>query len=226
MSPYKVAVIGAHGKVGKLIISKLSQRKSEFSPIAILRSQEQTQEPTYKNVETRILDVTGSVSKLSEGLKGQDAVIFSAGAGGKGLDKTFAIDLDGAVKVTEACALANIERFVIVSAIGADNREFWYERVPQLRSYYIAKKYADSEIRRTNLKYTILQPGNLVDDGETGKLARNVSDKELDSLPSNKIYRADVAEVAIQVLKDPRTIRKTLTLVNGDLPIKEYLDSF
>ncbi|CCE81386.1 Piso0_001286 [Millerozyma farinosa CBS 7064] len=225
MSPYKVAVIGAHGKVGKLIISKLSQRKSEFSPLAILRSQEQTQEPTYKDVETRILDVTGSVNKLSEGLKGQDAVIFSAGAGGKGLDKTFAVDLDGAVKVTEACALANIERFVIVSAIGVDNREYWYDRMPQLRSYCIAKKYADSEIRRTNLKYTILQPGHLVDDGETGKLARNVSDRELDSLVSDKIYRADVAEVAIQVLKDPRTIRKTLTLVNGDLPIKDYLDS-
>lgn len=221
-----VAIFGAHGRVGKLIVGKIKEGYlGKITPLAILRSEEQKEEPLYKGINTSITSLTESVGKLTELLKGQDAVIFSAGAGGKGLDKTFAVDLDGAVKVMEASKNAGVRRFIMVSAIAAEDNDFWYDRVPQLRSYYIAKKYADRELRRTDLNYTILQPGNLADDGETGSLAYNFTTSELSKLqfPELKIFRADVAQFAINILQDDRTYGKTLTLLNGHRSFGEYL---
>ena len=222
----KVAICGAHGRVGKLIVQKICQEYADkVIPLAILRSEEQKEEPLYKGVNTSIASLTESVEKLTEVLRGQDVVIFSAGAGGKGLDKTFAVDLDGAVKVMEASKIAGVNRFIMVSAIAAEDRDFWYDRIPALRSYYIAKKYADRELRRTDLNYTILQPGSLEDDGETRSLAHNFTASELSrlELPAMKIFRADVAQFAIEILRDPRSYRKTLTLLNGDRSFDEYL---
>lgn len=222
----KVAIFGAHGRVGKLIVQKICQGYADkVIPLAILRSEEQKEEPSYKGVNTSIASLTESVDKLTEVLRGQDVVIFSAGAGGKGLDKTFAVDLDGAVKVMEASKIAGVNRFIMVSAIAAEDRDFWYDRIPALRSYYIAKKYADRELRRTDLNYTILQPGNLADDGETRSLAYNFTASELSrlELPAMKIFRADVAQFAIEILRDPRSYRKTLTLLNGHRSFDEYL---
>ena len=222
----KVAIFGAHGRVGKLIVQKIRQSYADkITPLAILRSEQQKEEPLYKGLNTSITSLTEGVGKLTEILKGQDAVVLSAGAGGKGLDKTFAVDLDGAVKVMEASKNAGVQRFIMVSAIAAEERDFWYDRIPALRSYYIAKKYADRELRSTDLNYTILQPGNLADDGETGKLAYNFTGSELSRLefPVMKIFRADVAQFAIDILQDPRSYRQTLTLLNGHRSFDEYL---
>jgi hypothetical protein len=46
------------------------------------------------------------------------------------------VDLDGAVKTMEACEQAGIQRFIMVSALQAHNREKWAQSI---KPYYAAK---------------------------------------------------------------------------------------
>ena len=61
-----------------------------------------------------------------------DAVVFSAGAGGKGgKDRTQAVDYEGALKVFDAMESGNIKRLLYVGAVDVRSREKgwpeWYD---------------------------------------------------------------------------------------------------
>ncbi|AOA61083.1 hypothetical protein PP7435_CHR1-1516 [Komagataella phaffii CBS 7435] len=219
----KVAIFGAHGKVAQLLISKLGS--SKYEPLALVRKQEQVDDFIAGGVDAKLISLEDdTLGKIAEAIKGCSAVVFSAGAGGKGgADRTVAVDLDSAVKAMEATELNNIKRFIMVSAIGADDRDFWYWNIPSLRTYYICKKYADRELRRTNLDWTILQPGALKDIPEKGSLQPENEIFQTKTYETVGISRADVAEVILQSLEHPSTIHKTLTLINGDVPIQKWI---
>lgn len=126
MSPMKVAVVGASGKVGRLLINQLKANDSFSTPLAIVRTQDQVN--YFKNevgVDASLTDIeNASVSEITDAIKAYDAVVFSAGAGGKGMERIFTVDLDGCIKVVEACEKAGIKRFVVVSALKAEDRDF------------------------------------------------------------------------------------------------------
>lgn len=216
----KVAVVGANGKVARRLINKLHNLPDKFEPLAIIRNKDQVKQFSDIGVKSKVVSLEEPVLNIAGALEGANAVVFSAGAGGKGLDKTFSIDLDGAVKVFEAAEKVGIKRIVLVSAIKAEDRDFWYDN--ELRSYYIAKKYADRELRRTKLDWTILQPGYLSDGEGTGKVTEEIGNKKLADL---QIDREDVAQVIVDSLQEPNTIHKTITLVKGQTPIKQFLSS-
>jgi hypothetical protein len=68
---------------------------------------------------------SADVTTIANALPGADAVVFTAGARGKDLDKTSAIDLDAAVvKEWKSSVNANVKRYIMVLAYGADEREF------------------------------------------------------------------------------------------------------
>ncbi|CCH45643.1 hypothetical protein BN7_5228 [Wickerhamomyces ciferrii] len=223
----KIAVIGANGKVATQLIKKLANLKTEFEPIAFIRNSSQGSKFDDLGVKysTDIDLVNSNLSKITESLKGFDAVIFSAGAGGKGLDNTFAVDLDGAVRVSEAVKLAKVKRFILVSAIKSQDRDFWWDN--SLRSYYIAKKYADEIISRDDdLNWTIFQPGYLTDDEGKGKVedptkVNGIADKIDEKNVKISIPRQDVAQAIIESLRDESTIKKFIPLVEGQFDIKD-----
>ena len=71
-------------------------------------------------------------------IKNHDAVVFTVGSAGKNL---LQVDLDAAVKTFEAMVEANVRRFIIISAIRAEDRDFGAKS--GIRNYFIAKHYAD-----------------------------------------------------------------------------------
>lgn len=220
----RVAVIGANGKIGRIVCKKLRDL-SDFEPIAFVREEDQLEfftktagiEATLTSVETTNAD---ELAEAFTQLK-IEAVVFTAGAGGKSIERIFTVDLDGCCKVAEACEQAKISRIVVVSAIKAENRNFWFDTA--LRNYYIAKRAADHFVRGTELDYTILQPGMLKSEEATGKLCT------LDLLEtcSENFYavdREDVAEFIVKILQHPKgTIRKTIPLANGGLGIDDFI---
>ncbi|CDO94894.1 unnamed protein product [Kluyveromyces dobzhanskii CBS 2104] len=220
----KVAVIGANGKVGRLVCDKL-KKVEDYDPVAFVRSEEQSK--YFKEdvgIDASLTSIEEStVAQIAQAFKDHDieAVVFSAGAGGKDIERIFTVDLDGCCKVVDACEEAGVSRFIEVSAINAEERTFWYHTA--LRNYYIAKKSADHYIRGTNLEYTILQPGMLVTGKETGKLVT------LDLLETKKdsfyaIDRDDLAEVIVKIVQHSKgTIRRTIPLANGGLDIDDFL---
>ena len=100
-----------------------------------------------QGVDARLLDLEGPVNDIEKAFEDIDAVIFTAGSGGAtGDDKTLMVDLDGAVKTMEAAHAVAADRFILVSALQAHNREHWNE---DLLPYYVAKHYADKELMRS-----------------------------------------------------------------------------
>lgn len=226
MSGLKVAIIGANGKIGRLLINILKQDKANFdTPLAIVRNSEQ--QDYFINeikVNASLTSIEhATVKEIVDAIKGYDAVVFSAGAGGKGVERIFTVDLDGCCKAIEACQLANVKRFIVVSALKAEDRDFWWS-IPSLREYYIAKRAADHDVRLSGLNYTILQPGWLLDSNGTQKFASlNQVDKMVE-MGEKTVAREDVALfIKEALLHENETKEKTIPLLNGDIPINEFI---
>ncbi|SCU94439.1 LAFA_0F21836g1_1 [Lachancea sp. 'fantastica'] len=219
----KVAIVGANGRVGRHIC-KILKASDDFSPLAIVRSEEQRD--YFKkdlSIEASLTSIEdSSVDQIGKAFEGCGAVVWTAGAGGKGVDRILTVDLDGSLKVMEACKKYNIPRLIMVSAINAENREFWWNTA--LKLYYIAKRTADIVLRSSDLEYTILQPGSLGDGPAKGKLTApdQIQTKKKDFYA---IEREDVAQFVLVVLQNPeKTSRKTIELANGDISFEEFLN--
>ncbi|WP_427910788.1 SDR family oxidoreductase [Pediococcus parvulus] len=205
----KVFVIGAHGQIGKLLVAQLLDRGDEV--VAGIRDAKQRDFFEDQGAATQLFDLTEQPDEMAKVLAGVDAVVFSAGSGGKtGDDQTLLIDLDGAVKSMEATQKAGIKRFVIVSAMNAEDRTRW----TAIQPYYVAKHYADLYLKdETSLDYTIIKPGVLTNDaGKVGLILDQTK---------GKIAREDVAETIVSALHNDNTIKKEFAISEGETPINE-----
>jgi uncharacterized protein YbjT (DUF2867 family) len=209
----KVLVIGAHGKVAQHLIPKLVKA----GHIVYGGIHNPAQDATLTNLGATPVpfDLLGPVDNMVPVLQTVDAVVFSAGAGGRGYDQTILIDLDGAVKSMEAAKSAGVKRYVMVSSAASNNRATWGTAI---RPYMAAKFYADRELVRSGLNETIIRPGRLTDDPETGLYQRGISPTATD------ITRGDVAQFITAVLADPATIHQAYDIVNGQQNIAELLN--
>ncbi|MQS75411.1 SDR family oxidoreductase [Companilactobacillus halodurans] len=211
----KVLIIGAHGKVGRLLVNELQSNKIDF--VAGLRSQDQIKTYEAEGFATQHIDLTASKGDIMQSIaySGADTVVFSAGAGGASDALTIEIDLDGAIKTMAASQELGIKRYIMVSAIYSDDPSKW--EATGIRPYYIAKHYADKYLRGTDLDYTIIHPGTLTEDEATGKV-RIQSNYE-----GGSIARADVAKVIAEALETPSTIKKDINIVSGNEDITDAI---
>lgn len=217
----KVLIIGAHGKVGQRIVKAMSASE-DFEPTAFIRKEEQ--QPIFEemSVNTVVESLENTPEAIGEVIKNYDAVVFSAGSGGKtGDDKTIEIDLDGAIKSINQADKHGVKRFVMISASHSDDRSYW-GKVDGMKPYYTAKHYADLELKRSTLDYTILRPVTLTDDDEAGKVIMTSNPDKVNS----KIPRQAVAETVLEVLKDSKTYGKVIEMSKGDDEIAEALAKF
>jgi uncharacterized protein YbjT (DUF2867 family) len=126
------------------------------------------------------------------------------------------VDYGGAVKLIEACTRAGVDRYVMVSARGAD------ADAPDdggFGTYLKAKGKADAELQASGLRYTILRPVGLTDDPATGAISTE-PDSGAETIP-----RADVAAVIVAVLDEPRTAGLTVVLRSGSEPVAAAIES-
>ena len=214
----KVLVVGANGKVARHF-AEIVKDHENIQETAMIRKAEQESFFSERGIETVLLDLTkNSIDELAEAARGMDAVIFSAGAGGKGLDKTVKIDLDGAIKVMTAAEQAGVKRFVMVSTFRTGREEM--EKENSLQVYTIAKNYADEWLKnRTELDWTIVHPGILVDESGTGNIKVG-TDFEINEIP-----REDVARTLVAVLENDNTIKKEFEVLAGDKAVNDAVKS-
>ncbi|WP_137596885.1 SDR family oxidoreductase [Paucilactobacillus kaifaensis] len=212
----KILVIGAHGNVGQKLIRILSAQGDQV--LAGVRDPAQLADLHDENIIPTKFDLEQLPDTLAQKMIGIDAIVFTAGSGGKtGADKTMLVDLDGAVKSMQAAQIAGVQRFVIVSALYTDDRQKW---VGDMRPYYAAKYYADQWlINQTNLNYTIVRPGGLTNDAGTGLVQ---IDAEQDVAGS--VAREDVAKVVAASLHNSKTAKRVFNLISGEKSIDEALN--
>ncbi|ALX49612.1 SDR family oxidoreductase [Lentibacillus amyloliquefaciens] len=211
----KVLVVGANGQIGQHIVKQL-HNNDKHTVRAMVRKEEQAEELKKNGVDAVIANLEGSKKSIVKAAKGCEAVVFTAGSGGStGADKTLLIDLDGAVKSIEAAEEAGVDRFVMVSALQANNREKWNEKI---KHYYAAKHYADRMLALSNLNYTVVRPGGLLTEEGTGNVTVAENLDERGSVP-----REDVARAVIVSLTEENTYKRGYDLVSGDTAIADAL---
>ncbi|TWK83357.1 putative sugar epimerase YhfK [Bacillus paralicheniformis] len=212
----KVFVVGANGQIGRRLTKSLNE-SDEHQVRAMVRNEEQAQALKQSGIETALANLEGTVESIAEAAKGCDAIVFTAGSGGKtGADKTLLVDLDGAVKTIEAAEKAGIRRFIMVSTLQAHRRENWSEA---LKPYYVAKHYADRILEGSGLNYTIIRLGGLLNEPGTGRV------KAAENLERRTIPREDVADTILAALAEEHTFRRSFDLVSGDQTPAEALKS-
>ncbi len=92
----KVLIIGANGKIGRILTSRLSE--SGFPVVAMVRDRNGCS--FHSSVEVVEADLEGDIHSAMQGC---GTVVFTAGSGAKtGLDKTLLVDLWGASKAIDA----------------------------------------------------------------------------------------------------------------------------
>ncbi|MCU1510311.1 MAG: NAD-dependent dehydratase [Arthrobacter sp.] len=168
-----------------------------------------------------VLDVENSTTaEITEALRDQDAVVWSAGAGGGNPERTYAVDRDAAIRSMDAAAQSGVGRYVMVSYLGAGPDHGVPEDNPFFH-YAEAKAAADSYLRGTSLDWTILGPGALTDGPGTGLIDVNPDG----SWQGTHTARANVALVAAAVLGLPAAISRTIEFRDGNLPIAAALEA-
>ncbi|MGV9796875.1 SDR family oxidoreductase [Mycobacterium sp. NPDC003449] len=214
----RIVIAGGHGKIA-LILEKLLADRGD-SAIGLIRNPAQVADLRAAGAEAVVLDLEqASVTQVAEAVRGADAVVFAAGAGpGSGIARKATVDRDAAILLADAAEAAGVDRYVMVSAISADDRSLddGYDDV--FRAYIRAKSDADADVRaRSGLRTTIVRPGRLTDEAGTGKVT------VAESTGRGSVSRADVAGVLLAVLDAPDAAGRTFELISGDTPIAEAL---
>jgi uncharacterized protein YbjT (DUF2867 family) len=214
----RVAIIGAHGKVGMELMRELYDNGDDF--VGVARGEEHAEDIFRLGGEGVRLDLEATdAATLAGALEGCDAVVFTAGAGGgSGVARKRTVDYGASVLSVQAAQAAGIRRFVQISAAGVDDpTTMTVVPDPQWAAYVEAKRDADAELRASGLDWTILRPTTLTTGDGTGlvELAEHV-DRANGSVP-----RADVAATVIAVLANPGSVGKQWELTGGSTPVAE-----
>ncbi|WP_136051922.1 SDR family oxidoreductase [Microbacterium sp. K36] len=214
----RILVFGGHGRIALLLAPLLVARGHEVT--GVIRNPDHVSEVEESGAIALVADIeTMDVDALTEIIRGHDAVVWSAGAGGGSPERTYAVDRDAAERTMDAAERAGVRRYVMVSWIGstADHG------VPEDDSFFPyadAKWAADEHLRASGLDGTILGPGTLTFDDPTGRI-------RIDPEGRGEVSRADVAAVIVATLEDPGTIGRTIRFGNGDegtsVPIAEAI---
>jgi uncharacterized protein YbjT (DUF2867 family) len=211
-----VAIAGGHGKIARHLSRMLSDRGDRVR--GLIRDESQSKDLEEDGATPVVVDLEqAEAADLAGAISGADAVVFAAGAGpGSGAARKETVDHEGAVKLLEAARLADVGRYVIVSAMGTDEPP---DGDDVFSVYLRAKARADRAVMDSDLAWTVVRPGGLTDDAGTGHvdLARHVS--------RGKVSREDVAAVLMAVLDDDRTHRHVFEVVGGDSPIPDALSA-
>lgn len=207
-----IFIIGATGGVGRRLRKRLVGAGHQVTGLHRRDSQKEALEAdgvTPVNIDL----MNTSSERLAAAMQGCDAVVFSAGAAGAGVDFTDGIDGRGARFAAEAARLAGIQRFLLVSAFPDAGRG--KAPSPGFEHYMQVKKQADVMLAATSLDWVILRPGTLINEAGTGKVKAGLA------IPYGSVPRDDVAAVLHALIEQPEVKRVIIELTAGEQPVGE-----
>jgi nucleoside-diphosphate-sugar epimerase len=158
--------------------------------------------------------IADGVDELATKMAGHDAVVFTAGAHGTGMEQTTLIDGKGVEKAAAAAAKAGVKQFVLVSAYpeaAADPNGISEGYAHYLRT----KKATEVFLTRTDLDWLVARPGHLLDQPGDGRVTAGLALVEKD------VPRDDVAAFIVAALHTPELSRAIVELTDGPTPVAD-----
>lgn len=212
----RVVVVGATGRVGDLTCRELVSAGHDV--VACARGASRIEWPQH--IRPVDLDLHEHISDIAEVYRQAeaDAVVFTAGSRGKDV---LQVDAMGAVKTIEAALKVGIRRYVMLGAMFAADVNRWEDpkvrpAIDALADYYVAKNMADQHLIHTDLDYTIIEPGTLIEGDGTGLI--EVGARSWGSIPI-----PDVATCLADCLELPEAIGRVYNIIKGGQPIDSAL---
>lgn len=209
----KTFIIGIAGATGLRLAKILKGRGDEVD--GLYRRPDQQERLSKAGISATLGDIVSiNEADLAKAMAGTDAIVFSAGAGGKdGDEMTDKIDGDGVVKAIKAATLAGVRRFYLVSVFP----EAWRERPRSegFEHYIRAKKHADVALSQSDLDWVILRPSELRSNGPTGSI--DLGYAQFHTL----IERDDLAATLAELIHTPDIRRVILEVTGGTTPIAQ-----
>lgn len=213
----RIAIVGGHGRVA-LLLSELLVGEGH-TVTSLFRNPEHGDDVRATGATPVVLDVErSSTEEIARRIEGHDAIVWSAGAGGGNPRRTYAVDRDAAIRSMDAARQAGVQRYVMVSYLGAGTGHGVPEDDP-FYPYAEAKAAADGYLRETDLAWTILGPGRLTAEKPSGRIELNPDP----GAANRDTSRGNVARVAAAVLAEPRTAGTTIDFTDGETPIEEAI---
>ncbi len=216
----RVLVIGGHGKVALLLADELAG--SDVHLVSVIRHPEQAEDIRRAAAEPLVADVTAMTPAELDGLiDGADAVVWSAGNGGRGgAAQTYAIDRDGCQAVVDAIARSTSRpRFILVSWAGSPDHGV--DPATGFFAYADAKAAADRYTMASDIDWTILGPSTLTLEPAGGI---TVLPEGSSAHPAETTSRQLVARVIVGCLENPQTThRRFIRFTDGPTPVAEAL---
>ena len=167
-----VAIAGGHGKVARRLARRLLERGDQVR--GLIRNPDHADDLRADGSEPVVCDLEKStVEEVASAVEGADAVVFAAGAGaGSGAERKWSMDRDGAIKLLEAARLAGVERYLMISSVGAEKPP---DDEDVFSIYLRAKAEADRALIASDRAWTIVRPGFLGTIPETSASASSWS---------------------------------------------------
>lgn len=211
-----VAIAGAHGKIAMRLTSLLTEGGDEV--VGLIRNPDHAEDVARQGGAPVVCDLEReTVGEISAAIAGSDAAVFAAGAGpGSGAERKLTMDRDGAIKLLNAAAAVGVRRYVLISAVGAEDPP---DGDDVFSVYLRAKAEADAAVQQSDREWTIVRPGGLTDDPGTGRV-------RLDTGPfRGRVARDDVAAVLARLLHDSRAARRVLYVNGGEEPVLQAIEA-
>jgi nucleoside-diphosphate-sugar epimerase len=209
----QVALAGGHGKIALRLTRLLADRGDTV--VSLIRNPDHADDIRAAGGTPAVCDLEqASAPAVADAIAGSDAAVFAAGAGpGSGAERKLTMDRDGAIKLVEAARSAGVGRLLIVSSVGAesppDNDVF--------SVYLRAKAEADQAVQASDRDWTVVRPGGLTDEPGSGRV-------RIEEEPfRGRVSRDDVAAVLDALLRDARSVGRTLYLNGGEDSIEQAL---
>jgi len=214
----KTLIIGANGKIGRILIERCI--KKNINVRAMVRNSKQLSYFDDLGVDAVIGDLEGDLSAAFEGC---DKVVFCAGSGSASSPhKTLLVDLWGSICAIEMAEKNNIKQFIMLSSLKSD---IPLQGPEKIRHYLVARHCADDRLMRSDLNYTLLRPGRLLDEPESDGYSSEVKwDDTTNSV--SVISRESVVSVIISLLESPLASGKVIDFIKGDELISDFMKRY
>ncbi|MCX6276480.1 MAG: SDR family oxidoreductase [Bacteroidetes bacterium] len=193
----KIAVFGASGKTGILIVYQALNQGHQVTAFARKATRVTIQHQRLKVVEGDVMNY----DHVLEAVEGQEAVLCALGVD---KNKPNAILSEGTGNILRAMAATGVTRFICMSSAGilGNDSGFWFGKIFMplfLNHIFDDKKRQMKIIEESKVDWVIIRPTGLTDSPKTNSYKVNLGNPTSRSVP-----RADVADFMLKLLTDKK----------------------
>ncbi|HEY7391947.1 MAG TPA: NAD(P)H-binding protein [Bryobacteraceae bacterium] len=223
----KIVITGANSATGQAVLRCASKQAAPITLVAAVRSERAAEEiRPLLGGGTRAVQISYDDSRsLDAAFRGASAVIHLAGILIERPDSTYEqANVASARSVAEAAKRVSVEKLVLVSATGADEKSS--------NSYYRTKGEAEALVRASGLCYTILRAPLLLgpETEGTAALARNAGGNQAKLIGGGRHFQQplfvdDLARAVLAAAQPSVACNRILDLVGPvSLPEREIVE--